>query len=181
LALLPVQGELCARLGDLVASVGALEVKPAYRRVRGRATNELLGGEITPFSRISGVGRIWLWSRGRGCVASRLADESLYVREERLIAFEDSVTYDNGRIPNANGTDLPLVHLAGKGRVLLAVEGTLRSVEVVGDVPLLVTLEHWVGWYGKLTPKVLPPVDGHGRTVELTGEGVVLLRLPVME
>jgi uncharacterized protein (AIM24 family) len=114
-------------------------------------------------------------------VATRLADESLYIREERLVAFEDSITYDNGRIPNANGSEISLVHLAGKGRVLLGIDGVLRSVEVVGDVPLSVALEHWVGWYGKLTPKVMPASNGHGRSVELTGEGVVLLRLPDME
>lgn len=181
LAILPVQGELCARLGDLIASVGALEVKPAYRRVRGKVTQEVLGGETAPFSRISGVGRIWLWAKGRGCVATKLSEESLYIREERLVAFEDSVSYENGRIPNAGGAELPLVHLAGRGRVLLAVDGSLRSVEVLGDVPLSIALESWVGWYGKLTPRVVAPANGHGRSVELTGEGVVLLRLPQTE
>ena len=73
--------------------------------------------------------------------------------------------------------DLELVHLRGRGKVLLQLPGPLRSVGVAAGRPVVVPLAHLVGWHGELSPRV---VAFGGRTaagVELTGQGYALLAL----
>ena len=91
--------------------------------------------------------------------------------------------FENGRVPSEVAPDLDLVHLSGVGQVLLAMPGPLRSTEVRHDAPVTVPLQHWVGWQGQLSPRVVAlgwegPEGTPAPAVELSGEGVALLCVP---
>jgi hypothetical protein len=113
-----------------------------------------------------------------------LGEDSAYFREDVVFAFEEPVMFENGRVPSDVPPDLDLVHLRGNGKVLLALAGPLRSLEVKMDLPVTLPLSQLVGWHGNITPRTVPVGwDAKGRPskagVELSGEGFALFALPV--
>lgn len=179
-----VQGEMLSRLDGLVAWTGSLAFKPEKKRFRGRSTDKPFGLGAEQMIRLEGKGVAFIEASERTFLPVDLDDESGYFREQVVFAFEEAVSFENGRVPSEVPPDLDLVHLRGKGRVLLALEGPLRSLEVKMDAPVTVPLAHLVGWHGSVTPKVVPAAwDEAGKpalgAVELSGEGFALFSLPV--
>ncbi|MBN9684519.1 MULTISPECIES: tetratricopeptide repeat protein [unclassified Corallococcus] len=182
---LAVEGELLTRLEGLVAVRGQVTFEPEMKRFRGRATDKPFGEGDQAMVRARGQGTLHLEPvSGRQWVAISLDDESVYLRDACVFAFEEPVVFENGRVPSDLAQDLDLVHLRGQGRVLLSLTGPLRSVPVAMDQPATVPLTHLVGWVGNLTPRVVPLVTSAGgetlkAAVELGGEGFALIALGV--
>ncbi|RKH04299.1 tetratricopeptide repeat protein [Corallococcus carmarthensis] len=182
---LAVNGELLTRLEGLVAVRGQVTFEPEMKRFRGRATDKPFGEGHQAMVRARGQGTLHLEPvSGRQLVPVVLDDESVYLRDACVFAFEEPVVFENGRVPSELAEDLDLVHLRGQGRVLLSLTGPLRSVPVAMDQPVTVPLTHLVGWVGNLTPRVVPlVVSAGGETlrgaVELGGEGFALIALGV--
>ncbi|WP_404372214.1 tetratricopeptide repeat protein [Corallococcus coralloides] len=182
---LSVEGELLTRLEGLIAVRGQVTFEPEMKRFRGRATDKPFGEGDQAMVRARGQGTLHLEPvSGRQWVAVSLDDESVYLRDACVFAFEEPVVFENGRVPSDLAQDLDLVHLRGQGRVLLSLTGPLRSVPVAMDQPVTVPLTHLVGWVGNLTPRVVPLVTTAGgetlkAAVELGGEGFALIALGV--
>jgi tetratricopeptide (TPR) repeat protein len=175
-----VRGEVLSRLEGLVAMSGSVRCTPEMKRFRGKATDKAFGDGERRMVRASGEGVLYFAPRGRVFVPFELAEESAYFREDAVFAFEETLVFENGRVPSKVAPDLHLVHLRGKGRVLLSVPTPLRSMAVSTGAPVLVPLSVMVGWHGPLTPRVVGiPDEADGPVilpaVELTGEGNVLL------
>jgi uncharacterized protein (AIM24 family) len=146
---------------------------------RGRATDKAFGDGERRMMRIAGTGALVLDTKGRTFASIELADESAYFREDTVFAFEETVVFENGRVPSKVASDLHLVHLRGRGRVLLSVPAPLRTVGVAG-APCSVPMQVLVGWHGSLTPRVCGIPDELSGTpvlpvVELTGEGYAIV------
>jgi uncharacterized protein (AIM24 family) len=113
-----------------------------------------------------------------------LEGESAYFLEGVVFAFEDPVSFENGRVASGSGQDLNLVHLRGQGSVLLATRGEIGALEVTRDAPVRVPITALVGWTGAITPRVVPMAEAvgaaeggaHGEplVVELWGDGCAL-------
>lgn len=184
-----VEGELLTRLEGLVAFSGQLRFQPEMKRYRGRPTDEFFGEGDAQLVRASGTGVLFVESApSRGFLAVDLGDEGAYVREECVFAFEEAVSFENGKVPSDVAPDLDLVHLRGQGQVVLSLTGALRSVAVAAERPVTVPLTHLVGWQGRVNPRVvlLPGESLPEETqppprvaVELSGEGFALISLPV--
>ncbi len=172
---LRVKGEMMARLSGLVAVVGEIDVKPEFRRSRGRATNVPFGEGPIQMQRISGQGVLYL-EPGKGrFVALELSDEGAYFKEDHVWAFEETVSYENARL-SGGASSFDVVHLAGTGCVLLKVDTTLKSMAIPGQKPIVVPLARLLGWHGRASPRLLA-FGGQG-AVELSGEGGALLMAP---
>jgi uncharacterized protein (AIM24 family) len=107
-----------------------------------------------------------------------LEGDPVYLREDRLLAFEAGVGFETGRLAQPSGADETLVQLAGSGSVVFAVRERLQSVEVVPDHPVVVTTDRLVGWVGRILAQLPGPADGLGAlhgTHRLSGRGFVLL------
>ena len=52
------------------------------------------------FFRLTGGGEIWIAGATDRWLPLRLADDVLYVREDRVLAFEGSLTWEAGAVPN---------------------------------------------------------------------------------
>ena len=183
-AALEVRDELLLRLDGLIAMTGSLAFTPERKRFRGRATDQAFGAGNQQMMRAIGTGAVWVETGGRTFVSVAFAEESGYFREAVLFAFEEALAFENGRVPSEVPPDLELVHLSGKGLALLALEGPLKSLEVRPEWPVTVPIVHLVGWSGSLTPKIVPVAwDAGGKpsrtAVELSGEGVAMVSLPV--
>lgn len=178
-----VSGEMLLRMEGLVAVVGSVEVKPENRRRRGRATQEPFGKDGLQLQRVAGHGTVYL-EPGKAKFHAvdltdhngvKIDDDGAYLREEYVFAFEEPVSFENGRL-TSDSQLLELVHLKGTGRVLLQLDGNLRAMPIPVAAPLVVPLHRVVGWFGRVTPR-LTGFGGRG-AVELTGEGYALLGAP---
>jgi Flp pilus assembly protein TadD/uncharacterized protein (AIM24 family) len=180
--LIQVQGEMLTRLDGLVASWGSVSMKPELKRFRGKATDKSFGDGARRMLRAGGEGRFVISREGRQFTALELGDEPAYFREEALFAFEQSILFENGRVPAKAGHDLHLVHLRGKGRLLLVTQGVPRSVDVRRGEPLRIPMDQLVGWHGPLIqPRLVPMVEEApelGMALELAGEGRALIDVP---
>ena len=180
--LIHVRGEMLTRLDGLVASWGSVSMKPELKRFRGKATDKPFGDGARRMLRASGEGRFVVSREGRHFIALELADEPAYFREEILFAFEESIVFENGRVPAKSGADLHLVHLRGNGRLLLVTRGIPQSVEVLRGEPLRIPMDQLVGWHGPLIqPRLMAIVEEApemGVALELAGEGRALLDVP---
>ena len=178
-----VRGEMLTRLDGLVASWGQLGLKPELKRFRGKATDKFFGEGGRRMLRASGAGRFVISREGRTFTALELGDEPAYFREEALFALEESVVFENGRVPSrAGGYDLHLVHLRGRGKLLLVTAGTLKSVELGKGEPLRIPIDQLVGWHGPgIQPRIVSIVEQApemGVALELSGEGRALVDAP---
>lgn len=178
--LVRVQGEVLSRLEGLLAASGALQYVPEMKRFRGKATDKDFGEGERRIVRVSGNGLLHLARRGRQFVVVELGEESVYFREEAVFAFEETLVFENGRVPSKVAPDLHLVHLRGKGKVLLDLPSPLQTAPATGGIPVAVPFAALVGWQGSLTPKITGLPDEQEGTavtavVQLTGEGYALL------
>jgi uncharacterized protein (AIM24 family) len=180
--LIHVKGEVLTRLDGLVASWGAVSMKPELKRFRGKATDKPFGDGARRMLRGTGEGRFVVAREGRMFTALELGDEPAYFREEVLFAFAESILFENGRVPSKGGQDLHLVHLRGHGKLLLVTHGAPRSVDVTRGEALRIPMDQLVGWHGPLIqPRLVPIVEEApemGVALELAGEGRALIDVP---
>lgn len=178
-----VAGEMLVRMEGLVAVVGSLTISPEPRRRRGRPTAEPFGDGPAQLHRAVGHGVVYLEGAGgfhsldlSDQPTSTIDDEGAYLREELVFAFEESVSFDNGRLTDENGMSIDLVHLKGHGKVLLRLDSGLRAMPIPAGTPTMVPLNRLVGWFGRATPRLIGL--GTQGAVELTGDGFALLISP---
>ena len=175
-----VAGEMLMRTEGLVAVVGGLTVTPELRRRRGRPTFEPFGEGPSQLHRVTGHGVVYLeGNQGFHSLdlsdqpSTAIDDEGAYVQEALVFAFEEAVAFDNGRLTDEAGRWVDLVHLKGHGRVLLKLDGALKAMPIPAGTPTMVPVNRLVGWFGRVTPRLVG-FGGQGG-VELTGEGFALL------
>ncbi len=180
-----VAGEMLTRVDGLVFTSGEVTFAPELKRFRGRTTDQPFGLERTRMMRATGRAVLVVGvEKGAMFQAVDLADESAYFREDRVYAFEEPVMFENGRVPSEQTGDLDLVHLRGKGKVLLKLDGALRTQRVRMEEPVTVPLERLVGWFGNVSPRLTAVAsEESGQVVhagaELSGEGFVLVAVPL--
>jgi len=154
---------------------------PLRRRMRGRVTDEPFGGPAAPWSLLEGAGVAALAAGdGRTVAALELGGEFVFLREARLLGFDSSARYENGRLPAPPQEPAPIVivQLSGRGIVLVESERPLRALLVTAERRVLVRSESVAGWTGRMLAQPLTaeesPTHGHG-FVSFAGEGAVLL------
>jgi len=129
----------------------------------------------------AGKGRLCIAPGDRQFHAIEIGDEPAYFREDSLYAFEESLLFENGRVPSKYSGDLQLIHLRNRGRALITSKNRPRSIQVTKDEPCRVLLDVLLGWHGNITPRIVAiaeeaTADGLALGgVELAGEGRVLL------
>lgn len=182
---LQLAGQLRSRLSGLLWVRGDIQRQGEQKRFRGRSTDKTFGEGADRVFRLTGNGQVLLAAQGRIFTPVDLDDEAAYLVEDILFGFEDSLWYENGRVPSKSPPDLNLVHVRGRGKALLRSPGILRSSEVRAGEPLQLPIDRLLGWIGQLTPTLLLPdaADQSGQTpmgrwLRLEGEGWALWSLP---
>ena len=172
-----VNGQMLTRMTNLVAIVGSVTAQPEHKRSRGKATEASFGDGPNQMQRLMGHGVVHLEMGSARFHALDLNDDSAYLREERVFGFEETIGFEHGRLAEDDGKlHLDLVHLSGDGRVLLQLNGAMKSLAVPPGEPMVVPLQRLVGWFGRVSPR-LTGFAGQG-AVELTGDGYALLVTP---
>jgi hypothetical protein len=180
LVLVRVEKGFVTRLSQiqmLAAEGPPFKTSPVQRRMRNRTLEEPLGGAETPLVALSGAGCLALAPSENGRLwPFRMDGDFLFVREDALAGFEDTVTYENGRLAAFEGEAVALVQLRGKGGVVLRSDGHVVSIDVKADKSAIVARETVIGWAGRLLPRELSPEEAPGgsrRLISFAGEGTV--------
>ncbi len=171
-----VRSDLRTRLAGVFAVRGVVDSEPEVKRFRGRPTEKPFGDGPDRLHRLRGDALL-LFSPGKRRFTPLRLGDSAFLREEALFALEEPIVFENGRVPSASGAELNLVHLRGRGAVLVVGVGAPRALEVVSGAPLRLPVAALLGWVGALTPRLVPLVEGAGEAtaVELAGDGTVLV------
>ena len=173
-----VDDEAHVRRSSLLASMGALTSAPAWRRKRGRVSDEPLGTAADPFLRCTGAGTLWLAPPvGRNVVVLTFDQDILYVREQRVLAFDSAVVWEGGAVP---WDPSPLLQFRGTGRVALDAGGDELVALRVGDEAITVPHDRLLGWIGRIVAHSVREPGESGKAAALPriaceGEGVLLL------
>jgi uncharacterized protein (AIM24 family) len=181
-----VRGELVARLDGLFAVRGAVTARPEVKRFRGKLTEKPFGAGRERMNRVAGTGALFFRTGGWVFTVVDLAGDAGYFREDAVFALEEAVVFENGRVPSRHSRDLDLVHLRGRGRMLLRTVAAPVAIEISGSEPLRVPPAALVGWTGSVTPRIgllngtgvpqdAPPPPGTPVMVEMVGDGRVFV------
>jgi Flp pilus assembly protein TadD len=168
------------RLEALRVVAGAVSTRVLHRRTREGGALEVLGGIGSPLVQMTGTAQLVLGPRATQSLALvPLDDELAFVREDVLLGFDSTLTYENGRLAlDATTEGTPIVQLRGTGSFVADLARSLVRVPCVAGSPLLVRREWIVGWTGRLLPRALAPgesLSGQRGLIGFTGEGSVLV------
>ena len=173
---LAIADEAHARADAILAGSGTLKWEPGVRRAQGRGSSEPMGREGgPPFFRLTGGGEIWIAGATNRWLPLRLADDVLYVREDRVLAFEGSLTWEAGTVPN---TGLRMLQFRGRGTVALELPTDAIAIKVTDEKPTLLSEARLYGWVGRLVPHGARMPGTAPFQLGCQGEGVVLLEAP---
>jgi hypothetical protein len=174
-----VDGKLPTRTFGAIASSGQLSFEPMARRVRGQPVEEPFGDGADAMFMATGSGLIVVAPRGAKFTALSLADDILYVREAGLYAFEETLHWENGRVPGGGPDAMRVVQFRGTGRVVMRAARAAFSLKIEPDQPMFVESTALLGWIGRVVPRVLHGQDGEPTPyIECSGEGVLILEEP---
>src|SRR6185503_9187745 len=180
MVLVHVRTTFATRAGHIhLFSTGSRGFKgsPLMRRTRNRSLDEPLGG-ADPLLSLEGSGDLVLGPRrDERLIVFRMDAEFLFLREEVLVGFEETLTFENGRLAAFEGDAVALVQLRGRGNVVIRADGPMFTTEVKADQSVVLQRERVLGWVGRLLPRQLSPEEAPGRAgklVSFAGEGTVL-------
>jgi uncharacterized protein (AIM24 family) len=169
-----VGDEAYVRAGAALAATN-VQFEPAFRRMQGRRSAEPLAGDGAPFFRLVGPGEVWVAGAPGAWQAVSLEDDILYVREDRVLAFDGGVSWEAGGVP---GDGLRLLQFRGRGCVVLRLDTPPVAVKVTEDRPAFVAREHLLGWVGRLVTHKQRSSGPSPFHFTCQGEGVVLFDPP---
>ena len=167
------------RLEAIRAFMGAASSVVLDRRSRDKASGEPLGGLVAPIVKVSGAAGLVVCARAKHfIVALKLEEAPAYVREEHLLGFDLSLTFENGKLSAGDTEAVRVVQLRGEGVVLLELAAPLGAIPVSASRPVTVRRDAIAGWLGRLVPRVLPAAEapaGQRGLLSFVGEGTVLV------
>lgn len=182
-ARLAVDDGAFVRADAAVACAGRVRWEPAQRRVQGRPTADRLGAD-QPFFRVQGRGELFVSAPAGRLIPLRLEDDVLYVREDAVVAFEGTVSWEYGHIPRA---PLAMLQFRGRGLVTICVRGETGAVKVSPERPVQASVRNLLGWVGRVVARggalgaddAGPDDAGASPILPITceGEGVVLFEV----
>ena len=183
--LIHTENRVYARLASLSYLSGSPEITLENKRFQGKAVDQLFGPLENPVARLDGDCQLLLRASEKTfrTVLEISLKQSAYFCEGVVLAFEDTLSWENGRIPSPNTeiADLPLDNLWGNGRIVIEGQSRFWGVPVRAGKRVRVDYRYLVGWLGSLVPRIvvdkeIPSSDGIPKAfVEFEGEGGVLL------
>lgn len=174
-----VVDEAHVRADGVLAGAGNLQWQAAHRRAQGRRVTEQLGTAGARFFRLTGSGDVWVAGAPNRWMPLALMEDVLYVREDRVLAFEGSLSWEAGTVP---GADVRMLQFRGRGTVALEIADAPVAIKVTDDRPTLLSAARLVGWVGRLVPSGARPAGDAAEApfqVACQGEGVVLMDMAI--
>jgi hypothetical protein len=170
---LGVEDEAHVRADAVLAAVG-VSWEPAFRRVQGRRSATPLGTDAAPFFRAVGPGDVWVAGPPGRWMALALEDDVLYVREDRVLAFDGGVSWEAGAIP---GDGLRMLQFRGRGCVVLELDAQPAALKVTSERPAAIASKRLLGWVGRVVTHQQRSAPATPLPLACEGDGVMLFSL----
>ncbi|MBX3181535.1 MAG: tetratricopeptide repeat protein [Polyangiaceae bacterium] len=185
------QEQLAVRMSAVRGLVpgGELQLTPVLRQSRGRTLEEAIGEGSEALVQLEGPARLVLGCQSGRLVVTQLEGQHLYLREERVVAFEAGVHHESGRLPRGGGHYDRVLQLSGRGAVVFQGDQLLEAMDCRAETPIWVAADSVVGWTGRLVPRAVDLAEqlSHSgaasvpaespRLVSFSGDGAVFLRV----
>ncbi len=154
-----------------------LTIEPAYKRYRGKDTKSVFAEKKDdPIVLVYGKGGVLLKCNYKSIKEFSLKNESMFLDDERLIAFQGDLEWENGRVEIQTDKNINVTQIRGTADVFVGLQHNLHSIDVNTDRYVSVRLNSLIGWYGKLIPRQssVAHYSGNG-FISFHGDGVVFI------
>lgn len=149
------------------------------------AESGLVGTTAQTLVKAQGVGKIFVYEKGRKTFLLDLNDEFIYVEGHNLLALEDTLTYRVEPIyDSAYQRKIDTVKIFGKGSLAISTSIEPLTLRVTREYPLSISSNALVAWTGNLIPQVMDDqtlqnvmietADDSGFKIRFEGDGVVV-------
>ncbi|MBI5533394.1 MAG: tetratricopeptide repeat protein [Deltaproteobacteria bacterium] len=166
----------------MIGPTAGIQATPLFRRTRGRVEDLWLGSSTRPLSLVTEATRLVLQAtRDRRLAPVLLDGDFVYVREDSLAGFDQSLSYENGRLPIGEGEAANMVRVHGHGYVVLDMPAGFGAVEVTSSSSVVVRRDAILGWSGRLVPRALAAMEAPvelRECVAFSGDGCVWIEAP---
>jgi uncharacterized protein (AIM24 family) len=178
-----LNGRIWTKMGAMIAYTGAVRFSREGMLEHGaaRMLKKMATGEGTTLMKAEGQGRVYLADRGKKVQILQLAEETIFVNGNDLLAFEETVTWDitmMRRVAGMLAGGLFNVRLTGPGRIALTTHYEPLTLRVQPGQPVFTDPNATVAWSGGLTPDIVTDINmrtllgrGSGESVQLRFEG----------
>ena len=187
---LNLNGEMWTKMGSMISYRG--EVKFIREGIMEQGIGNLLkkavSGEGTRLTKAQGVGKVYLADAGKKITILNLANESIFVNGNDLLAFEPTISYEIRMMKKMSAMmagGLFNVRLQGSGMVAFTTHYDPITLLVTPDNPVTTDPNATVAWSGDLEPKVKTDVSlktffgrgsGESFQTEFSGHGFVVIQ-----
>jgi tetratricopeptide (TPR) repeat protein len=149
-------GHTFARSGGLVVAEGNLDFETTRKSHKGKLSQDALGGEENPIMKIKGKGKVLISPGDRRITVFTIDSEKVfYVKESSVLAFQSGISWENGSIKLTKDDTLEVLQIKGKGDFAVISDRNPVTREIVEGSPFKVKAGAFIGWQGKITPKVV--------------------------
>src|SRR5699024_4757573 len=181
--------QVWAKLGSMVSYTGKIK----FERERmlehgvGKMFKRAFTGEGTSLMKATGRGQLYLADQGKKIIIFDLANESITVNGNDLLAFEPSIKWDIKMMRKVAGMmagGLFNIHLKGSGKVAITTHFDHLTLHVRPGEPVFTDPGATVAWSGNLKPDIQTDISmrtlvgrGSGESIQLKfeGEGFVII------
>ncbi len=155
----------------------SLTIEQAYKRYRGKDTKSIFAEKKDdPIVLVYGKGALVLKSEYNNIKEFNLKNESMFIDDERLIAFQGDLEWENGRVEIQADKNINVTQIRGTADVFVGLHNNLHSINVRTEYYLSVRLSSLIGWYGKLIPRQSTVKHySNNSFISFHGEGVVFI------
>ncbi len=185
-----LDGRVWTKMGSMVAYRG--DVKFTREGVLDHGVGTLLkravSGEGTRLTKAEGVGRVYLADEGKKISILNLANETLYVNGNDILAFEETIEWDikmMRKIAGMMAGGLFNVKLSGTGMAAISTHYDPLTLLVTPQSPVCTDPNATVAWSGTLNPEFKTDISfktflgrGSGESIQMLfrGSGFVVIQ-----
>lgn len=175
--------QVWAKLGSMISYTGKIK----FERERmlehgvGKMFKRAFTGEGTSLMKATGRGQLYLADQGKKIIIFDLANESITVNGNDLLAFEPAIKWDikmMRRVAGMMAGGLFNIHLNGTGKVAITTYYDPLTLRVHPGEPVFTDPSATVAWSGHLQPDIHTDISmrtlvgrGSGESIQLKFEG----------
>lgn len=150
--------QVWTKMGSMTAYNGKVHLaREGLFRQGIRLFKKSISKQDVELTKASGMGELFLSDQGKKVTLLKLEDESLFVHNSHLLAFESSIKWDiemTKKITSAMVSGLFHVKLVGDGMVAITTRLKPLVLRISEDKPVYTDPKNTVAWSGNLHPEM---------------------------